>query len=87
MHGAVACFLRQRQLVVIDPVPLVSLAVSDLEVENPIKLPFCGRNAVEVQHQPRPMRQGAGSQTGWPLACEELMVKTHPSGPMTSNES
>jgi hypothetical protein len=26
-------------------------------------------------------------QIGWPLACEELIVITHPSGSMTSNES
>jgi hypothetical protein len=26
-------------------------------------------------------------QIGRPLACDELIVKTHPSGPMTSNES
>src|SRR4051812_4846218 len=26
-------------------------------------------------------------QIGWPLACEELTVKAHPSGPATSNES
>jgi adenylate cyclase len=26
-------------------------------------------------------------QIGWPLACEEFIVNTHPSGPMTSNES
>jgi hypothetical protein len=37
--------------------------------------------------RPRPVRHGTRSQTGWPLACEELMVKTHPSGPMISNES
>jgi hypothetical protein len=53
---------------------------------------FClilGRNrhAVDVQRHPRPVRPGTGSQMGWPLACEELMVKTHPSGPMISNES
>ena len=33
------------------------------------------------------LQQGSGGQMGWPLACEELIVITHPSGPMTSNES
>ena len=49
----------------------------------------CKRSALQGADafEPRPLQRRTGSQIGWPLACEELIVKIDPSGPMTSNKS
>ena len=73
---------------------MTRVALGKGDVTGPAQLPAyatrrCKRSALQGADafEPRPLQRRTGSQIGWPLACEELIVKIDPSGPMTSNKS